>query len=168
MLGVLESSKWQLQCLYNTPVLIFFNQVMIQVFRQLMGYIERMYASPPPLTPRRKVMCGFFLPTASFPMVESETIYRHLQEGAMDMDGGYRPVPSRERTFKGVSLSERDNPALLEKLGSDLLEFTEWCQSRSSWRRRGYLVVVNELTRIIHKEFAQAQIEVGCGAVVRA
>ncbi|KAM7457451.1 hypothetical protein BLSTO_01787 [Blastocystis sp. subtype 1] len=149
VLGVLESNKWQLQCLYNTPVLVFFNQVMIQEFRQLMGYIERM----------RKVMGGFFLPTASYPMVESEMIYRHLQEGAMDMDGGYRPVPSRDHTFKGISLSERENPALMEKLGSDLLEFTEWCQSRSSWRRRGYLVVVNELTRIIHKEFAQAQIE---------
>lgn len=126
-----------------------------------MGYIERMCHPPPFLTPRRKVMCGFFLPTASFPMVESETIYRHLQEGAMDMAGGYQAVPSRERTFKGISLLEQDNPDLLEKLGSDLLDFTEWCEGRSSWRRRGYLVVVNELTRIIHKEFAQAQIEVG-------
>lgn len=168
MLGVLESNKWQLQCLYNTPVLVFFNQVMIQEFRQLMGYIERMCVSLPVVISRRKVMGGFFLPTTSYPMVESEMIYRHLQEGAMDMDGGYRLVPSRDHTFKGISLSERENPALMEKLGSDLLEFTEWCQSRSSWRRRGYLVVVNELTRIIHKEFAQAQIEVRSGALVRA
>ena len=54
----------------------------------------------------------------------------------------------------------RDNPLLLKQFGDELLLFAEWCQNRCSWRRRGYLAVVDELTRIIHASFSQAQIEV--------
>ena len=161
LLSMLEGNSWQLQCLYNTPVLVFFNQAVIQELRQLMGYIERMLVRTTSLTPRRKVMYGFYIPSTSFSLMNCEEVYRHLLDGAMMLDAAYQIVPSRDHTFKGVSLSEKENAPLLETLGQELLVFTEWCQNRSSWRRRGYLVVVNEITRIIHKEFSHAQIEVG-------
>lgn len=78
----------------------------------------------------------------------------------MDCDGAL-PPPSRAATPGGVALSPAENPALLRRLGGELLLFAEWCQNRCSWRRRGYLAVVDELTRIIHASFSQAQIEVG-------
>ena len=78
----------------------------------------------------------------------------------MDCDAGL-PPPSRATTPGGLALSAKENPALLRRLGGELLLFAEWCQNRCAWRRRGYLAVVDELTRIIHASFAQAQIEVG-------
>ena len=100
---------------------------------------------------------------AGNPALPPEDIYRCLMEGPMDCDGAL-PLPSRATTPGGVALTPAENPALLRQLGGELLLFAEWCQNRCSWRRRGYLAVVDELTRIIHASFSQAQIEVGEGA----
>lgn len=78
----------------------------------------------------------------------------------MEIGQDHLSIPSCKRTPRGISLNESENPGLFEQLGEDVLLFSEWCQSHCAWRRREYLVVVNELTRIIHKEFSQAQIEV--------
>ena len=64
------------------------------------------------------------------------------------------------QTANGIQLSHPDNASIVSKIGEELLLFSDYCQHRSSWRRRGYLVVVNELTRIFHTSFPHAQIEV--------
>ena len=120
---MLEGNSWQLQCLYNTPVLVFFNQAVIQELRQLMGYIERMLVRTTSLTPRRKVMYGFYIPSTSFSLMNCEEVYRHLLDGAMMLDAAYQIVPSRDHTFKGVSLSEKENAPLLEKLDRVKLQY---------------------------------------------
>ena len=84
-----------------------------------------------------------------------------LQKGSMEVERDPLPAPNPFQTTQGISLQSTENPSLFEQLGEDLLLFTECCQNRCAWRRRSYLVVVNELTRLIHKEFSEAQIEVG-------
>lgn len=103
-------------------------------------------------------MYGFSIKQVSIASVD--LIYDHLLDGAMAIEHGAEPPIQRNRTFKGVSLVESENPGLLEQLGSDMILFTEWCEHWCNWRRRGYLVAVNELTRIIHNQFRNAQIEV--------
>ena len=94
-------------------------------------------------------------------MLPLEDLYLRLQKGSMEVERDPLPSPNPAQTPQGISLSSVKNPALFEQLGEDMLLFTEWCQNHCAWRRRSYLVVVNELTRLIHKEFSEAQIEVG-------
>lgn len=103
-------------------------------------------------------MYGFSIKQVSIASVD--LIYDHLLDGAMAIEHSAEPPIQPNRTFKGVSLVESENPGLLEQLGSDMILFTEWCEHWCNWRRRGYLVAVNELTRIIHNQFRNAQIEV--------
>ena len=97
-------------------------------------------------------------PTIGIP--SSSQVYAHILDGAMEFETQVDSYVCREHTPKGIPLLARDNPLLLKQLGDELLLFAEWCQNRCSWRRRGYLAVVDELTRIIHASFSQAQIEV--------
>lgn len=106
-------------------------------------------------------MYGFSIKQVSIASVD--LIYDHLLDGAMAIEHSAEPPIQPNRTFKGVSLVESENPGLLEQLGSDMILFTEWCEHWCNWRRRGYLVAVNELTRIIHNQFRNAQIEVSVG-----
>lgn len=78
----------------------------------------------------------------------------------MELDPDPLPIPNPKCTTKGVSLVGSENPTLFEQLGEDIIMFAEWSQNYCSWRRRGYMVVVHELTRLIHREFSEAQIEV--------
>ena len=87
-------------------------------------------------------------------------IYKPLLDGSMAIENSNEPALQPYHTHKGVSLLSQENPTLLEELGKDMILFTEWCEHWSNWRRRCYLVVVNELTRIIHNQFSNAQIEV--------
>ena len=108
-------------------------------------------------------MYGISFPQGPGPttvMLSSSEVYAHILDGAMEFDSHVDSYVCREHTPKGISLMARDNPLLLKQFGDELLLFAEWCQNRCSWRRRGYLAVVDELTRIIHASFSQAQIEV--------
>ena len=105
-------------------------------------------------------MYGFSI--KQIPITHSTLVYNHLLDGSMAIGDDYAPPLQPNQTYKGISLVDSENPSLLEKLGDDMILFTEWCQNWCSWRRRGYLVVVNELTRIIHNQFSNAQIEVVC------
>lgn len=78
----------------------------------------------------------------------------------MELEPDPLPIPNPKRTTKGISLVGSENPTLFEELGEDIIMFAEWCHNYCSWRRRGYLVVVHELTRLIHRQFSEAQIEV--------
>ncbi|KAK8800014.1 hypothetical protein WA588_002833 [Blastocystis sp. NMH] len=148
----LEETRYRLQTLYEVPVLLYLNPPFMQLCRRLLAYLDRL----------RKAMYSVSFPQltspAGNPALSPEDIYRSLLEGPMDCDAGL-PPPSRAATPGGLALSAKENPALLRRLGGELLLFAEWCQNRCAWRRRGYLAVVDELTRIIHASFAQAQIE---------
>lgn len=109
-------------------------------------------------------MNGFLVKPAPSDFVTH--IYNHLLDGAMAIGSSADPPVQPNRTYKGVSLVESENPELLERLGSEMILFTEWCEHWCNWRRRGYLVAVNQLTRIIHNQFQNAQIEVGTGDCV--
>ena len=91
----------------------------------------------------------------------SKTIYDYLLSGAMELNG---VVPVKWKTPSGKSFAPQENPRVVQLIGSDLFLFADWCEYWCSWRRRCFLVVVEELTRIIHKEFPEAHIEVGLSA----
>ena len=108
-------------------------------------------------------MYGISFPQGPGPtteMLSSSEVYSHVLDGAMEFESDANSYLSREHTPKGISLITKENPRLLKQLGEELLLFAEWCQNRCSWRRRGYLAVVDELTRIIHASFSEAHIEV--------
>lgn len=92
-------------------------------------------------------------------MIPFDELYSRLLEGSMEVERDPSSPPNPSQTPEGIRLVSSENPDVFMQLGEDLLLFTEWCQSFCSWRRRSYLVVLNELTRLIHKEFAEAQIE---------
>ena len=147
ILSHLERNHYQLQSIYTVDPLSYFNQLFMQPLYMLLGYLERI----------RRAMYGFSI--KQIPITHSTLVYNHLLDGSMAIGDDYAPPLQPNQTYKGISLVDSENPSLLEKLGDDMILFTEWCQNWCSWRRRGYLVVVNELTRIIHNQFSNAQIE---------
>ena len=95
-----------------------------------------------------------------FQFLPCNTLTEKLLTPSMDLSRDSPPLPNRRQTSRGTSLLESENSELFYQLGQDVLLFSEWCQHHSSLKRRSYLVVVNELTRIIHNEFKEAHIEV--------
>ena len=109
---------------------------------------------------RRKAMYSYLYTHEQAYSISPEKIYTNLISGSMNMDELSSRVPNQTRTSGGISLLPSENPSLFEQLGEDILLFTEWCENHAACRRKAYLVVVNEITRLIHKAFSLAQIEV--------
>ena len=109
---------------------------------------------------RRKAMYSYLYTHEQAYSISPEKIYTNLISGSMNMEELTSRVPNQTHSKSGISLIPSENPSLFEQLGEDILLFTEWCENHCAWRRKAYLVVVNEITRLIHKAFSQAQIEV--------
>ena len=162
MKQMLYNNYYNISFIYLIPITLYLDIPITTVFHHLLNYLERLYnCTSIIITYRRKAMCGipFYQLSAAIPATPS-AIYNCILDGAMDIENSIPTSLQPFQTANGIQLSHPDNVSIVSKIGEELLLFSDYCQHRSSWRRRGYLVVVNELTRIFHTSFPHAQIEV--------
>ena len=159
---MLYNNYYSISFIYLIPVTLYLDSPIIAVFRHLLNYLERLYPfTSIVFTYRRKAMYGvtFYQLSVAVSAMPS-VIYSSILDGTMDIEHSIPASFQPFQTASGVQLAHPENASIVSKIGEELLLFSDYCQHRSSWRRRSYLVVVNELTRIIHTSFPHAQIEV--------
>ena len=137
---MLYSNYYNISFIYLIPATLYLDVPIAIVFHHLLNYLERLYYfTLTIITCRRKAMYGipFYQLSAAIPSTPS-AIYNCILDGAMDMENSIPVSLQPFQTANGIQLSHPDNASIVSKIGEELLLFSDYCQHRSSWRRRGY------------------------------